>query len=85
MDATLKKLWYLEKFNFFSEVTPEQKQFVRAHVIMRTINKGSIIYFQEDTTRTVYFLKEGRVKLVNSDAAGNEMIIAIINAGEIFG
>lgn len=48
-------------------------------------NKDVPIYFASEPSRTIYFLKTGRVKISKYLSDGSEKIIAIINPGEIFG
>ncbi|MDH7603701.1 MAG: Crp/Fnr family transcriptional regulator [Melioribacter sp.] len=43
------------------------------------------IYFADEPSKTIYFLKTGRVKITKYLSDGSEKIIAIINPGEIFG
>ena len=51
----------------------------------RNIEGEQPIYFANEPSRTIYFLKTGRVKITKYLADGSEKIIAIINPGEIFG
>ncbi len=79
------KIWYLENFNFFSELTMEQRIFVRQNIEMKTIQKNEIVYFQDDPANSVYFLKEGKIRISKINAKGDEFLVALLNAGEIFG
>ena len=51
----------------------------------RTVEGEQPIYFANEPSKTIYFLKTGRVKITKYLADGSEKIIAIINPGEIFG
>ncbi|MBA3899753.1 MAG: Crp/Fnr family transcriptional regulator [Bacteroidetes bacterium] len=79
------KIWHLENFNFFSELTMEQRNFICKNTEMRTIAKNHSIYFQESAANSVYFLKEGKVKISKYNKEGLEFLIAILGNGEIFG
>ncbi len=79
------KIWYLENFNFFSELDLDQRKFVRANTKMKTVNKAQIIYFQDDPANSVYFLKEGSIRISKIHSNGTEFILSILGPGEIFG
>lgn len=52
---------------------------------MRTCIKHQVIYFTDDPSDKVYFLKQGKVKLSRYADDGREIIIALLGPGEIFG
>lgn len=79
------KVWYLENFNFFSELSNEERSFIRQNTVMKSLGKGETIYFQNDPANSVYFLKEGKISLSKFTAEGEEFLVAILGKGEIFG
>lgn len=79
------KLWYLENFNILEGLSATEMMEVEAKTIMTNAKKGQFIYFPEDPSKTIFFLKEGRVKIGNSSEDGRETIKAILQPGEIFG
>jgi CRP-like cAMP-binding protein len=80
-----EKFKYLENFNFFSELTMEQKNFICQNTEIKTVKKNEPVYFQESTANSVYFLKEGKVRISKFNKIGQEFLIAILGSGEIFG
>ncbi len=84
MDSKLK-IWYLENYNFFSELNLDQRRFVRENTVMKSINKAQIIYFQDDPASSVYFLKEGSIRISKIHLDGTEFMLTILGPGEIFG
>lgn len=84
MEQSLK-IWYLKKFAFFSELTSEQRQFVRHNTKLQAVGKNETIYLEEDTARNVYLLKEGKVRVSKFNPRGTEFLIAILQPGEVFG
>ncbi len=52
---------------------------------MREITKSDPIYFAQEPSTSIFFLKTGRVKLTRTSPDGKEMIIALVNPGEVFG
>ncbi len=83
--AEKSKLWYLENFNLFSNLQKDQMMRLDNLVKEREIKGNEPIYFADEPSNTIYFLKAGRVKISKYLADGSEKIIAIINPGEIFG
>ncbi len=83
--ARKSKVWYLENFNFFSELSMEERTFICQNTIMRSHNKGETVYFQNDSANSVYFLKEGKISIEKFTSTGEEFLIAILEKGEIFG
>ena len=79
------KLWYLENFNMLSGLTAAEMVEVEDKTIMMNAKKGQFIYFPEDPSKSVFFLKEGRVKIGNTSDEGRENIKAILQPGEVFG
>jgi len=79
------KLWYLENFNLFSSLNKDRMMELNRLISDRTVEGKQPIYFANEPSKTIYFLKTGRVKITKYLADGSEKIIAIINPGEIFG
>lgn len=83
--AEKSKLWYLENFNLFSNLDQEKMMKLDKLVKDSNTEKNVPIYFAREPSKTIYFLKKGRVKISKYLPDGGEKIIAIINPGEIFG
>ncbi|MCH8330769.1 MAG: Crp/Fnr family transcriptional regulator [Bacteroidetes bacterium] len=79
------KLWYLENFNLFEGMKSSEMMKLGEMTSMRSITKRQHIYFPDDPSKTIFFLKKGRVKLGSYTEDGKEMIKFILNPGEIFG
>lgn len=83
--ADKTKLWYLENFNLFSSLSKEKMMELNSVVNDKEVKGDEPIYFANEPSKNIYFLKTGRVKITKYLADGSEKIIAIINPGEIFG
>ncbi|MCF8242543.1 MAG: Crp/Fnr family transcriptional regulator [Melioribacteraceae bacterium] len=83
--AEKSKLWYLENFNLFSNLDKDKMMELNKLVKDSTAEKNIPIYFASEPSKTIYFLKTGRVKISKYLSDGSEKIIAIINPGEVFG
>jgi len=85
MAKQFTKLWHLENLTLFKEMGEKDLEEIEKMTIMRTIKKDDYIYFPEDPSSTVFFLKQGRIKICNYSEDGKEIIKSIIYPGEIFG
>ena len=83
--AEKTKLWYLENFNLFSGLNEDSMTALNKISSMRETKKEEPIYFAAEPSRSIYFLKSGRVKITKYFSDGSEKTLAIINPGEIFG
>lgn len=83
--AEKSKLWYLENFNLFSGLNKESMMELNKISSMMEIKKEEPIYFASEPSRSIYFLKTGRVKIAKYFSDGSEKILTIIDPGEIFG
>lgn len=83
--ADKSKLWYLENFNLFEGLNSENMERLEMITKMQEISKSQPIYFAQDPSNSIFFLKKGRVKLTRTSPNGKEMIVALINPGDVFG
>ena len=83
--AEKTKLWYLQNFNLFKEVDEQtlMEMAVKSH--MSLSKKKEVIYFPEEPSDTIYFLKGGKIKLSRISPDGQTTTLALLGAGEIFG
>jgi len=85
MAATHSKLWHLEKINLLKELSHEELEEIDRKTTMKTSSKGEYIYFPDEPSKIIFFLKKGRVKIGTFSDEGKEIIKAILYPGEIFG
>jgi CRP-like cAMP-binding protein len=79
------KIWYLKYFNIFEGMSDAQMKQVESISSMSEIEKSRPIYFPEQPSGNIYFLKEGHVRLFRLHEDGREVILDILGPGEIFG
>ncbi|PSR02007.1 MAG: Crp/Fnr family transcriptional regulator [Bacteroidetes bacterium SW_11_45_7] len=85
MATSESKLWYLENVNLLKDMSKDVKHEVHEKTVMRTVNKGQFIYFPEEQSTNIYFLKKGRVMIGTYSDDGRELIKAYLQPGEMFG
>lgn len=83
--ATETKLWHLENFNLFKTLSAFEKIEMSTKVKHSNMKKNDYVYFPDDPSSSIFFLKNGRVKIGTYSDSGKEIIKAILNPGEVFG
>ena len=78
-------LWHLENFNLLKALSMMEKMKMAKRVKDSQVKKNEYIYFPEDPSSSIFFLKKGRVKIGTYSDDGKEIIKTILGAGEIFG
>lgn len=79
------KFWFLKNNTLFSNLTTKDLSPLEFVSSLMDITKLKPIYFAEEPSSSIFFVKKGRVKLTRSSDDGRQMILGIINQGEIFG
>lgn len=79
------KLWWLEKIHLFEGLSAEEMHRVEERSTMKIKEKGSQIYFPNEPSKIIFFLKQGRVKIGSYSNDGKEVIKAIVHPGDMFG
>ena len=79
------KIWYLENFNLFQPL-PEDEM-MKLNDMSNMVESGAkeILYFPEDNSSQIYLLKEGKIKISRTHENGQQITLAILGPGEIFG
>ena len=79
------KLWYFQDFNIMDALSMKEKMEVSKMASMSNSEKKEVIYFPDESSNKIYFLKSGKVKISKYSPDGKEMIMALLGPGEIFG
>jgi CRP/FNR family transcriptional regulator len=79
------KVWYLRKNKLFAR-TPVDSIGNAEHIFkMALLPKRTMVFDQGDSSRVVYLIKRGRIRVSRATADGKEVTVAILGAGDIFG
>lgn len=78
-------LWYLKNFNIFENFSQADLQHVVKNLKVEEFKKGQTILLPGKEIRRIYFLMKGKVKLSQSADTNREIILAILQQGELFG
>jgi len=79
------KLWFFQNFNFLENMSKEEMMELSRCSVMKEVRKDESVYLPHDCSSRIFFLKEGRVKIVSYSEEGRELIHGILKSGEIFG
>ena len=74
----------LQATPLFSEIDAELLQMLVEAAVWRTVDAGTTIFWEGDTTPGLYFLQFGWLKAVKLSQSGREQVIAFLGAGELF-
>ena len=80
-----EKVWYLQRFMLFKDFTKEQMDELNRITHMKRYKKGEPIFLSGENSRSVFLLKQGRVKICKTSETGQTVTLAILEPGEIFG
>ncbi|MBT3848625.1 MAG: Crp/Fnr family transcriptional regulator [Candidatus Marinimicrobia bacterium] len=83
--AERTKLWYLQNFNLFSTMGMKAMEELSGKTHMKSSGKKEIIFFPEEPSETLYFLKEGKIKITRVSEDGKSTTLQLLGPGEIFG
>jgi len=83
--AEKTKLWYLQNFNVFEGISSNMMMELEKNTSMQSNSKKEIIYFPEERSNTIYFLKEGKIKIYRLSEDGKTTTLHLLGPGEIFG
>jgi CRP-like cAMP-binding protein len=81
----MKEIWYLECVNLFRIICPHKFKEYKQYHVLDNYSKNAFIYFNGDSSKTVYLINSGKVKLGYYREDGTEIVKAILGKGEVFG
>lgn len=83
--AEKTKLWYLQNFNLLQGLDKLTMKDLSERTHMHKNTKKEIIYFPDEPSDTIYFLKEGKIKISRITEDGRSTKLQLLGPGEIFG
>jgi CRP/FNR family transcriptional regulator len=76
---------HLQENEVFEGLSDRQMQRVDELTSMTQCERGKVFFSPEDTPGTIYFLKEGRVRLYRRTPEGRQLTVAVLDRGAVFG
>lgn len=80
--SALTKYWFLEGFNLFQKLGKPTMMHLCTILEMENVDKGQVIKIKNRDNRSIFFLKQGTVKIIDSS---NDIVKYIVRNGNIFG
>ncbi|PIQ29122.1 hypothetical protein COW36_17980 [bacterium (Candidatus Blackallbacteria) CG17_big_fil_post_rev_8_21_14_2_50_48_46] len=82
---TISKLWYLSQINLFSAMEQDEMKQMEEMTQMCTTPKNEPVYLPGDPATSIYLLKKGRIRISRLSEEGKQIILSILEPGDIFG
>lgn len=79
------RLEYLKEFILFSELNNSQLTEIYELIKTKTYPAGYTLFQEGDKGERVFFLKEGKVKVMKTKMDGSVQILEILQPGDVFG
>ncbi len=77
--------WYLRNHKLFSTLSSEDIRGLCIISKYKTARKQEIIYFADEPDSRIFLLKRGKIRIMETDADGQELVKEILQSGDIFG
>jgi CRP-like cAMP-binding protein len=75
----------LRKIPLFAVLKPSDLDRLEKYMVRRRYRNGQVLFHMGDEGGNLYIIQRGRVKVTIPSATGEEVILAILDAGEIIG
>lgn len=79
------KLGLLRSSDLFSDLDDRQMGHVEEMTVMTHAERGRLIYSQGDPSEALFLLKRGKVHIYRVTPDGRKLLIAVVEAGTLFG
>ncbi|MGM0415104.1 MAG: Crp/Fnr family transcriptional regulator [Bacillota bacterium] len=76
---------FLKSFLIFSDLEESQLKDIYELLNEKSYQKGETIFLAGDKGESMFFLREGKVKITRNSPDGKEHIVKFIEPGEVFG
>jgi CRP/FNR family transcriptional regulator len=75
----------IKNISLFSELSADELEAINRSIVKKKFAKDQIVLSEEDTSRYMYLVYEGKVRVVKQNGEGREQIIALHKKGDYFG
>jgi CRP/FNR family cyclic AMP-dependent transcriptional regulator len=81
----MKDVWHLQDLDWLSELSPEERDALRAASVCRRYEPGEIVFMPVPNPSSLYLLEEGWVRIYRLSETGLETTLGYVQPGEVFG
>ena len=78
-------MYRIEDIQFFANLSQEYNKLLHDKLLIKNYAKDSILFYEGDSSRYLYVLLEGSVKLYKSTPKGNQIYIHTLHAPSLIG
>ena len=71
--------------DLFAELSPEHLSSIAAAAEIRELRRGDVLFLEDDEPEDLYVVLDGRVAIANRSFDGRESVVALMEAGDLFG
>ena len=75
----------LRNTELFRDLEPELLDRLQRHAVLRRIHRGDVLFDEGDEASELFLVASGRVAIANRSSDGRESVIALMEAGDLFG
>jgi len=80
-----RKVQFLSVIPFFESFAPPEREVIAARLVSRRFADGESIFMRGDSGSTLMILVEGQVRIGVNTSDGREMLLTIMEPGQLFG
>jgi CRP/FNR family cyclic AMP-dependent transcriptional regulator len=85
MVSHTRKVQFLSGIPFFEGFAPAEREAIATKLVSRRFADGELIFMRGDPGSTLMILVEGRVRIGVNTSDGREMLLTIMEPGQLFG
>ena len=75
----------LADVDLFGDLTPEERQQLADASTTEELRRGDVLFHEDDEADTLYLVIEGRIAIAKRSIDGRESVVALMEAGDLFG
>jgi len=84
-DIPLKDVWHLQAVDWQEELSPEERDRLRASSVRRQYEAGEIVFTPVPNPESLYLLEDGLIRIYRLSESGLETTLGYVRPGEVFG
>ena len=75
----------LANVDLFGDMTPEERQQLADASTTEELRRGDVLFHEDEEADTLYVVIEGRIAIAKRSIDGRESVVALMEAGDLFG
>jgi CRP-like cAMP-binding protein len=85
IDAAMAASELLSNVALFSELLPEELEKISTAAQQRALRRGDVLFSEGDEPDDLFVVVSGRIAMSNKSVDGRESVVALMEAGDVFG